>query len=48
MRNWSHENFKVKSHSIDSKRLVYKLTDELGDIRGVLYHQEIQPITGNE
>ena len=49
MRNWSHENFKVTGHSADSKRPVYKLTDEIGEeVKGVWYPVEIQPITDNE
>ena len=31
MRNWSHENFTVTGRSADSKRPVYKLTDEMGE-----------------
>ena len=49
MRNWSHENFKVTGHSADSKRRVYKLTDEMEEeVKGVWYPEKIQPITANE
>ena len=45
--NWSEEHFHVKK-AINSRKPVYKLTDDLGEeISGQFYKEEIQPIEEN-
>ena len=49
LRNWTQEQFKVAGRSADSHRPVFKLKDYEGEeVKGVLYSEEIQPITANE